>query len=171
MGAHLSKPLDSKCVLTLWLFSKVGTPKRVKPTEGNRTSTTNANATMIVCANRVESIPGYCEPILRQWIQKAGVGDTDFMLACVGFIDDLNKSLEVSPIFPVEANEIVTEIASYTLREIGETFGGIHPQEVKRWMEDEGFKVPGVFQFEKHWKVMNIETLKNAFREERERVA
>jgi hypothetical protein len=168
----MSKALLSQQVLTLWLFSKVGTPKRVKPTEGNRTLTTNANATMIVCANRVESIPGYCEPILRGWLDcSQGISENDALFALMDFFKALEESLRVLPIFPVEANEIVTEIASYTLREIGDAFGGIHPQEVKRWMEDEGFKVPGVFQFEKHWKVMNIETLKNAFREENKKSA
>jgi hypothetical protein len=168
----MSKPLEIQQILTMWLFSKVGTPKRVKPTTGNRTSTTNAAATMIVCANRVESIPGYCEPILRGWLDRsAGVTDEDALFALMEFFDALEKSVKDLPIYPVEANEIVTEIASYTLREIGEILGGVHPQAVKRWMEDEGFKVPGVFQFEKHWKVMSMEALKNAFREERGRVA
>ena len=168
----MSKPLELHAVLTLWLFSKVGTPKRVAPTTGNRTSTTNQNATMIVCANRVESIPGYCEPILRGWLDRTtGISDDDALFALMEYFDGLEASLRDLPIFPVEANEIVTEIASYTLREIGEHFGGVHPQAVKRWMEDEGFKVPGVFQFEKHWKVMSMDALKNAFRGENKKSA
>lgn len=119
---------------------------------------------MQVCALRVESIEGFCPALLRIWLDGSGVSSETAMLECVDFEAALEKSLQESPIFPVDREDrAVTEIQSYTLREIGEKLGGLHPQQVKRFMDEEGYILPGVFQFGGHWKILNFDILKEKY--------
>lgn len=162
------KPLTLNEVCEYWLYSKIGYPKGVH--RKSKSAPIDINGTVAICAARVESTPGYkgVKNALQVWAMS---GSNHQPPTVRKFLGQLVERLIEHPIYELEcADEPETEVPEYKIAEIAEklgtsTFTAFH------FMEDVGSMQPGVFKFNRRWRIMNFSALRTIFEKSREKVA
>lgn len=147
-----------------WLYSKIGYPKGWHRKDSK--PSVDIHATVAICAVRVTSTKGYfaIEALLKEFMETGLDKWQDFEKVCE-FRDLLEKSLIENPVFAVEAiDEPAKEVKEYRLSELATAFGCSVALAYK-FMDESGYSVPGVFKYNKRWRVLDISALKAKFRE------
>lgn len=151
-------------VLELWVYSKIGVPSWIR--QGSGEYAFDLPCTIQKCASVVESTPGFSavETLVKAWMV-GGLFDNDDLMDVMTFRDILEARLIECPVYPVEASErVTTNIPEYSMKQLGEYVGTSAPT-MCRYMNDRGMTVPGVFRFNKRWRVTNLQLLKKDYEE------
>lgn len=158
------KPLTLNEVCEYWLYSKIGYPKGWHLKKSR--PAIDIHATVIICSARVSSIPGYfvIEPLLKEFMM-TGLDRWQDFEKVNDFRNVLSDDLTQHPIYAVETgDEPKTEIKEYRLAELATKFG-CSVTTAYRFMDTKGSEMPGVFKFNKRWRVSNIRALQDKFQE------